>query len=124
MERLQHGSRSGSIKLNVYKDPGSSFVLCHNTNSNREQIFKLQPDGMFESGIYNIRGANGDTAIGSRYFQRSGREEGRQHRLYRYNKSGDIEYHDKIWGKNDTGWRWLAKYIFHPETLDWIKLDV
>ena len=80
---------------------------------------------MFESGIFRERNAaSGNTSIGSRYFSKSGRGEDRMYYLFRDNKSGNIQYQDQIWGKNDSGWRALAKYRFNPETLDWTKLDV
>ena len=79
---------------------------------------------MLESGIYRERFASGNTAIGSRYFPRSGREDNRVYRLRRDNNSGNIQYYDEIWGKDDSDWRELAKYRFNPETLDWTKLKV
>ena len=71
-----------------------------------------------------MRFADGDTVIGSQYFRRSGREEARIYRLYRDNKSGEIQYKDSIWGKDDSDWRTLADYRFNQETLDWTKLEV
>ena len=115
----------GSIEIKVYKDPGSSFIRCHEIKSNDEYIHNLQPDGLFESGIYRYRFASGNTAIGSIYFRRSGREEDREFCLYRDDKSGDIHYYDDINGKYESGLRTLAKYRFNPETLDWTNmLDV
>ena len=81
---------------------------------------------MLESGIHIERFANGNTTIGSKYFRRSEREDtySRVYRLHRDNKSGNIEYQDRIKGKGDNDWRELAKYSFNAETLDWTKLDV
>ena len=86
-----------------------------------EYIHILQENGTISDGIFRVRNANGNTFIGSRYFRRSGREEGRNYHLYRDNKSGDIYYIDEILGKDDTGWRYLAKYRFNPETLEWTE---
>ena len=70
---------------------------------------------MIEPGIFRERFANGDTTIGSKYFGGSGWEDSREYRLYRDNKSGNIQYQDHL----KTIWRTLAKYSFNPETLDW-----
>ena len=78
---------------------------------------------MFEPGIHRYRWPNGDTAIGSRSFDRSGMEDNRYYRLRRFN-DGNIQYKDQIWDKDNSSWRDLAKYRFNPETLDWTKLDV
>ena len=117
------GQHFGSTKLKAYKEEGSRFILCHDKD-NEEYIHNLQPDGLFESGIYRYRWASGNTTIGSQYFRRSGREDSRNYRLFRDNKSGNIQYHDQIKGKDDSGWKFQAKYRFNPETLDWTKLDV
>ena len=115
----------GFSKVKVYKDQGSAFIRCHEIKSNYEAIHILQDDETVSDGIFRARYASGNTAIGSKYFRRSGREEGREYRLYRFN-DGDIYYYDKIWGNDDTSWRWrdLAKYRFNQETLDWTKLKV
>ena len=86
-----------------------------------EYIHILQHNGTISDGIFRTRYANGDTVIGSTYFRRSGREEGRLYRLYRDNTSGNIYYIDKILGKNDSSWRYLADYRFNQETLEWTK---
>ena len=63
-----------------------------------------------------------DTFIGSRYFMRGDRKEDRQYCLYRFNKSGNIIYEDKIWGEEDKGWRLLTKYQYKPESFSWKKV--
>ena len=111
----------GGFKVKVYKVQGSAFIRCHNINYNQESIHILQNDETISDGIFRIRFANGDTAIGSKYFRRSGREEVREYRLYRNNKSGNINYRDSILGKDNSGWRTLAAYSFNQETLEWKK---
>ena len=118
--KLIDGSDGGN-KVRVYKHQGSSFLRCHNIEYNHESIHILQDDETISDGIYRIRFADGDTAIGSRYFRRSGREEGRMYRLYRFIDYGNIYYYDEIYGKDGSGWRDLAKYSFNQETLDWTK---
>ena len=108
----------GGPKVKVYKNLGSSFIRCHYIVSNSEYIHILQQDGTVSDGIYRVRVANGNTTIGSQYFRRSGREEGRMYRLYRFN-DGDIYYDDRICGKDDSGWRDLVSYSFNQETLEW-----
>ena len=117
--KLINGSDGGD-KINIYKDQGSSFIRCHNIESNNETIHILQEDETISDGIYRYRYDDGNTAIGSQYFRRSGREEGRLNSLCRFN-NGDIYYYDQIWGKDDSSWRILATYRFNPETLDWSK---
>ena len=51
-------------------------------------------------------------------------EEEEVYRLFRFNNSGNIAYHDQIKGKEDRFWRTLANYRFNQETLDWTKLKV
>ena len=114
------GSDGGS-KVKVYKVQGSSFIRCHYIKSNLEYIHILKQGETISDGIFRVRFADGDTAIGSKYYRRSGREEGRYYRLDRFNESGEIRYYDEIWGKDDSGWRRLAGYSFNPETLDWTK---
>ena len=112
------------IELKVYKDPGSSFILCHNPESNIEEIHNLKPNGRFESGIHRKRFASGDTIIGSQYFHMGWRREDRVYRLFRFNDTGDIHYIDKI-SVYDSSWRNIARYSFNPETLVWTNmLDV
>ena len=120
---MVYGS-DGGYKVKVYKDQGSAFIRCHNIKSNIERIHFLQEDETISDGIYRERYADGNTAIGSKYFRRSGREEGRLYRLFRFNKSGDIRYNDQILGKDDSGWRKLARYSFNQETLEWTQLEV
>ena len=108
----------------VYKDQDSAFIRCHDFESNNEYIHILQHDGTISNGIFRIRYSNWYTVIGSQYFRRSGREEGRVYQLYRFNKSGNIEYEDRILGKDGKRWRTLSKYRFNQETLDWTKLEV
>ena len=115
---MRDGS-DGGFKVKVYKDQGSSFIRCHNITSNYEFIHILH--GTISDGIFRERYASGNTAIGSRYFLRSGKEEDREYRLCRDNKSGNIEYHDQIYGKDHIE---LAVYRFNPETLEWTKLEV
>ena len=119
-DKLVYGS-DGGPKVKVYKDQGSAFIKCDYIESNHEIIHILQEDETISDGIYRDRFSNGDTAIGSRYFRRSGREEGRLYRLYRHNKSGNIDYDDQILGKDDSGYRTLALHSFNPETLGWTK---
>ena len=108
----------GGDKIKVYKDRGSAFIRCHYIESNieHEKIHILQQDETISEGIFRDRYADGDTAIGSRYFRRSGREKDRWYRLYRDNRSGNIQYEDIIWGKHH------RNYKFNPETLDWTNL--
>ena len=120
MKKLIYGSDGGAT-VKVYKDQSSAFIRCHSIESNTEYIF-LQEDGTISDGIFRARYADGNTDIGSKYFRRSGREEGRLSLLVRFNKSENIEYHDLILGKDDKGWRLLAKYRFNPKTLDWTKI--
>ena len=121
VNKLVDGS-DGGMEVKVYKDEGSSFIRCHNIKSNQEYIHILQQDGTIQQGgIYRDRWDDGNTAIGSKYFRRSGREEFRDYCLFRFNNTGNIEYHDQILGKDDSGWRTLAKYSFNLETLDWTK---
>ena len=119
--KLFDGSDGGDT-VKVYKDQGSSFNRCHYIKSNQEYIHILQQDGTISDGIYRNRFADGATAIGSKYFRRSGRDEGRLYRLHRLSESGNIQYQDKMLGKDDSNWRWLSAYSFNPETLDWTKL--
>ena len=114
----------GSTKVNVYEDPGTSFIRCVVINSNDEYIQILQ-DGTIQDGIFRFRWDGiGYTEIGSRYFRRSGREEGRVYRLGRFNTAGNIDYEDIILGKDDSDWRTLARYSFNQETLEWTKCEV
>ena len=113
---------NGGPKVNVYKDQGSAFIRCHEIESNIEYIHILQQDETISDGIFRIRYADGNTAIGSRYFRRSGREEGRMYRLFRFNESGNIYYQDQIKGKDDSDWRYHTRYQFNPGTLEWKKL--
>ena len=122
-KKLIDGSDGGPT-VKVYKDQGSAFIRCHFIESNIERIHILQEDETISDGIYSDRFANGYTAIGSRYFPRSGREEERVYRLFRFNNSGNIEYHDRILGKDESDWRDLAKYSFNQETLEWTQLKV
>ena len=87
----------GGLNVKVYKDQGSDFIRCHEIEYNHEFIHILQHDGTISDGIFRERFHDGDTAIGSQYFRRSGREEEREYRLYRFNKSGDIYYYLKSW---------------------------
>ena len=119
--KLMDGS-DGGLTVKVYKDQGSAFIRCHMIKSNNEYIHILQHDETISDGIFRGRYASGNTAIGSQYFRRSGREE-RAYRLVRFNKSGNIHYEEQIWGKDDNGWRYLAEYRFNPETLEWTNLD-
>ena len=112
----------GGPKVKVYKDQGSAFIRCHDIEYNSERIHILQEDETISDGIYRERYADGSTGIGSQYFRRSEREEGRLYRLFRFNKSGDIHYNDGIYGKDDSGVRSLAEYRFNQETLDWTNL--
>ena len=121
--KLIYGS-DGGAKVKIYKDKASAFIRCHHIESNDEFIHILQHDETISEGIFRERWDDGYTAIGSRYFRRSGREEERVYRLFRYNKSGDIYYYDEIYGKDDSAWRYLAKYRFNQETLEWKKLKV
>ena len=118
---MKDGS-DGRDKVKVYKDQASGFIRCHNIKSNNEYIHILQHDETISDGIYRVRDAYGNTAIGSHYFRRSGREEGRMYRLCRDNEFGYIYYYDEIWGKDDSRWRDLATYSFNKETLEWTKL--
>ena len=121
---MVYGSDGGPT-VKVYKDQDSAFIRCHLIETNHEAIHILQQnDETIADGIFRDRYASGNTAIGSRYFCKSGREEERVYQLYRFNKSGNIDYDDLIWGKDDGGWRRLAKYRFNQETLDWTKLKV
>ena len=63
-----------------------------------------------------------DTLIGSKYFRRGERKDSRQYRLYRINKSGNIEYEEKIQEKEDKAWRLLTKYKYKPESFSWKKV--
>ena len=116
------GSDGGNT-VKVYKDQGSAFIRCHyiEVEINKESIHILQHDGTISDGIFKDKYGSGNTAIGSMYIRRSGREEGRVYRLYRDNESGDIYYVDQIWGKDDSAWRDLAVYSFNQETLEWTK---
>ena len=124
LNKLIYGSDGGQ-KVKVYKDQSSAFIRCYNIESYDEYIHILQHDETISEGIFKARFAFGNTAIGScigsQYFRRSGREEGRLYRLYRDNRFGNIEYEDSIWGKDDSGWRTLATYRFNQETLEWTK---
>ena len=117
--KLIDGSDGGN-KVNVYKQLGTSYVLCQQIGPNDESIYLLQDNGTITDGIYRDRWDGGDTVIGSRYFRRSGREEERKHFLLRYNESGNIQYHIHILGKEEDDYRYTA-YSFNPETLDWTK---
>ena len=121
MNKLKDGSDGGD-KVKVYKDQSSSFIRCDDIESYTEYIHILQDDETISDGIYRFRFASGNTAIGARYFRRAGREEGRWYRLYRDNKSGNIDYHDRILGKYEYSYRTLAMYSFNQETLEWKKL--
>ena len=112
----------GGTKVKVYKDQASAFIRCHFIEYNREAIHILQEDGTISDGIFRDRFASGNTTIGSQYIRRSGREEGRMYHLYRHNESGGIYYSDQILGKDDSAWRFLARYSFNKETLEWTKL--
>ena len=118
-EKLKDGSHFGSIKVKVYKDQASSFILCRHDTDNDEYIFNIKQDGTIAEGIFRHRRDNGSTAIGSRYFSRSGRGEDRMHRLYKDKNSEAIKYIDEIKLKHDSVWRALAVYSFNPQTLDW-----
>ena len=124
MRKLGYSPDHGSYKVNVYKEPGSSFIRCHEIDLNNEHIYNLQQDGTIQDGIFIFRKFIGDTIKGSRYFRRSGREEDRTYCLYRSNIYGNIYYQDLVWGKEDSGWRYLAHYKFNQETLEWTKLEV
>ena len=86
-------------------------------------IYRLNNE-IFENGISRYRYVNGDTIIGSQYFSRTGRRrDERIYQLYRFEKSGEIEYHELIKRKDDSVWRDLARYGFNPETLKWTQLE-
>ena len=121
MGKLVYGS-DGGAKIKVYKDQGSAFIRCHEIEYDIEYIHILQHDETISDGIYRVRYASGNTAIGSKYICRSVRDEEREYHLFRYNESGNIDYDDVICGKDDSDWRLLAKYSFNKETLDWSKL--
>ena len=120
-KKLIDGSDGGPT-VKVYKDQGSAFIRCDEIESYYDYIHILQHDQTIADGIFRARFADVYTAIGSKYFRRSGREEDRDYHLYRDNKSGDIYYYDQIRGKDDKFWRFLAKYRFNQETLDWTKI--
>ena len=117
--KLIYGS-DGDDKVKVYKDQCSAFIRYHDIEYNDDHIHILQQDETISDGIVRDRDASGNITIGSRFFRRSGREEGRGYRLIRFN-GGDIEYQDQIWGKDDSNWRYLAAYRFNEETLEWKK---
>ena len=119
--KLMDGS-DGGLTVKVYKDQGSAFIRCHMIKSNNEYIHILQHDETISDGIFRERYSEVYTVIGSKYFRRSGNEEGRLYSLYRFNKSGDIYYYDQIWDKDDSDWRILAWFRFNPETLDWTQM--
>ena len=114
----------GGEKVKVYKDQGSAFIRCHEIDYNEERIHILEHDGTIADGIFRERYASGSTVIGSKYFRRAGREEGRWYQLYRDNKSGEIQYEDKILGKDDIFYRTLEAYSFNQETLEWTQLEL
>ena len=116
------GSDGGPI-VNVYKDQGSAFIRCHYIESNQESVHILQKDETISDGIFRKRWDNGDTAIGSKYFRRSGRKEGKMYRLFTLNESGNIYYEDRIFVKDDSAWRDLAVYIFNQETLELTEFE-
>ena len=120
LENLIDGS-DGGTKVKVYKQPGSSFILCQTDDNTYEYIQSGLEDGKFANGVYRERFANGDTEIGSRYFLRSGRKVDRVYRLLRYNYDGEIRYTDKVMDNTKGGWKWLEEYIFNPETLEWSR---
>ena len=109
----------GGETVKVYKDQGSKYIRCHMLESNIEYIHILQHDGTIGDGIFRQRYADGYSAIGSRYFRRSGREEDRMYCVYRFNASGNIFYGDKIWGRDGSHWKTLVDYSFNQETLEW-----
>ena len=111
---------TSSNKVNVYKDPGTSFIRCSEIDIKREYIHILQQDGTIQEGIFRHRDAGG-SKIGSQYFRRSGREQDRMYQLYRMNNTGNIHYHELILCKDEQYWRILAECSFNPETLDWTK---
>ena len=110
---------NGGDKLKVYKDQSSSYIRCDEIELNTEYIHILQQDETIGDGIFRERFASGNSAIGSQYFSRSGREEEWIYCLYRFNESGNIYYYDKILDKDVGVWRTLAKYIFDSKTLRW-----
>ena len=109
--------------VKIYKQKGSSYILCQDQEDN-EYIYNLREDGTVSEGINRERWNNGNTVIGSQYCRRSGRKGARIYRLIRDYESGDIEYQDRIRGKDDHFWRVQTVYSFNSETLDWTKTTV
>ena len=118
MEKLIYGS-DGDDKVEVYKQPGSSYILCH--GEDYDYILSLQ-DEIIEDGVFRLRYDNGGTAIGSMYITKSDREENRSYYLYRSEDDEEIKYYERIFSKDDK--RTLAFYNFNPETLGWTNLKV
>ena len=108
-------AKMNPAKIKLYRNKNSNFVRVHNIGNNHEYIHIIDKNGLLKLGIFRYKVPNMDTSIGSRYFRRGDRKEDRQYHLYRFNKSGNIEYEDQR-GEEDKGWRLQTKYEYIPET--------
>ena len=99
------------------------FARLYNTDTKQESIYRYE-DNKLQDGGYRTKFDNGDSCFGQHTFAKSldDGEENREYRLYKYAASGNIEYDEQIWViGQDKGWRFLTKYTFNPDKLEWNK---
>ena len=120
--KLITGTSSGGIKVKLFQQEGSSFARIQYDHNKAEYIYKMRVDGCYEDGIYRERTVNGDTEIGSDYYDRWGRKERRTYILKRFNKSGIILYRDDL--ENTDGENKVIEFCFNAKTFEWTKQDV
>ena len=81
----------------------------------------MRADGCHEDGIYRERTVNGDTEIGSDYFDRWGRKVRKVYFLKKIAESGIILYREKTYSNGEIE---IIEYCFNAKTLKWTKQDV
>ena len=122
---LFYGNKnSNSAPAKLYKIPGEQHVYVHNTKYNYEYIHKLREDGLLQEGLHRYRFPSGNTQIGCRLFWRGDRIEDRQNILYRFSTSGEIRYEERVCGKGDKDWRTVTRFLYHPNTFSWKKMEI
>ena len=101
------------------------FTRIYNTDTKAETIYRYE-DNKVQDGGYRAISNDGNSCLGQRKFGKS-KDDGEEERLYglfRY-ASGDIEYKEKIYvNGQDEGWRYLTRYTFNPDKLEWNKVNL
>ena len=115
-EKLITGKSSGGIKVKLFQQEGSSFARIQYDHNKAEYIYKMRADGCYEDGLYRERTVNGDTEIGSDYYNRWGRKVKKVYFLKRFAGSGTILYREET---KDT--EVIDHCRFNAITLKWTK---